>query len=143
MQARTKLIKTLEQQIEATSDPQIKADLSRQLTKLVTTAKRRGRPRKPEATARLKGNASLLTRIHHNGVDDLSPQNKLIHFQVVEFEKREKEHRKRTGQQLTEVEKKTLWAEVHAFIDAELTNEDRALLADEEQAARQDEHLKG
>ena len=49
-QRRTKHIRSLEQQLAATKDPQLKADLSRQLTKLLSQRPRKRSPRKREAT---------------------------------------------------------------------------------------------
>ena len=124
-QHRTKHIKSLEEQLAATNDPKIKADLSRQLTKLLSKPTRKGSSRKPGATPK---KTSLLTKVNGNGVDWLSPEKKLIHFIVVEFEKRRKEHWQRTGQELTEVEKNTLMVEAGNFVEGQLTEEDRALL---------------
>jgi hypothetical protein len=90
MQARTKLIKNLEQQIEATADPQLKADLSRQLTKLVTTAKRRGRPRKPEATSPSKKARSLRERYAGCAMAELPDGKLVLHHLVIQIEKRKK-----------------------------------------------------
>lgn len=47
-QHRTKHIKSLEDQLAATNDPKIKADISRQLTKLLSKTTRKGSSRKPE-----------------------------------------------------------------------------------------------
>ena len=125
---RKEVAKTLQAQIAATTDPKLIIELSNQLSKFLPRPRQARRPRKPVEVAPSKSKVSLLTRMHHNGVDELSPLNRLIHFNVVEFEKREKEHRKRTGQQLDEVEKKTLLMEVCAFIVGQLTEGDRALL---------------
>jgi hypothetical protein len=127
-QHRTKHIKSLEEQLATTNDPKIKADLSRQLTKLLSKPTRKGASRKPVAIPSSK-KPSLLTRVNGNGVDWLSPEKKLIHFVFVEFEKRRKDYRQRTGQELTEVETKALMRESGAFIEGQLTEEDRALLA--------------
>lgn len=130
-QHRTKLIKSLEEQLAATNDPKIKADISRQLTKLLSKPTRKGSSRKPVATPSSK-KKSILTKVHGNGVDWLSPAKKLAYFAVAEFDKRQKEHRQRTQQELTEVEKQALLKEACAFIDSQLTAEDRALLATED-----------
>ena len=70
---RKEVAKTLQQQIAATTGPKLIIELSNQLSKLLPRPRQARRPRKPEEVAPSKSKISLLTRIHHNGVDDLSP----------------------------------------------------------------------
>jgi hypothetical protein len=125
---RKEVAKTLQAQIAATTDPKLIIELSNQLSKFLPRPRQARRPRKPVEAAPSKGKASLLTRVHHNGVDDLSPTKKFSHFIVIEFEKGVKEHRKSTGRELTEVEKETLWVYVQCVLVGQLTEEDRTLL---------------
>ena len=88
-QHRTKLIKSLEQQLEVATDPRIKADISRQLTKLLSKPARKGSSRKPKATPSNKKTSALVAK----WADQLShlPEEKRIEFSVVlEVEKRYK-----------------------------------------------------
>src|SRR6266852_4491675 len=124
---RKEVAKKLKEQIDAATDPMVIATLSNQLSKFLPRPRQARRPRKPEA-APSKAKVSLLTRIHHNAVDDLSPTKKFSHFIVIEFEKGRKEHRKSTGRELTEAEKETLWVYVQCFMVGQLTEEDRTLL---------------
>jgi hypothetical protein len=89
MQARTKLIKSLEEQIEATNDPQLKADLTRQLTKVVTKPARRGRPRKPEATAPTKSR-SIREKYTGSVYEQMSDGDLVCWHLVFEIEKRQR-----------------------------------------------------
>ena len=123
---RSAILKRLRETIEKTKDPETLTKLTAQYVKL--NAQKRPRKSADVPSADSKGKASLLTRIHHNAVDCLSPLNKFRHFNVVEFEKGEKEHRKRTGQKLTEAEKEALWVYAIGFNVGQLTEEDRALL---------------
>ena len=88
---RTKLIKSLEEQIEATNDPQLKADLSRQLTKVVTKPARRGRPRKPAdgAVEAPKKNRSL-RELCAGRYDEMSDGKLVLNHLVIQIEKRKK-----------------------------------------------------
>ena len=129
---RTEVVRVLREQMEATKDPQTKVDLAKQLAKLLPKPRQVRRPRKVEATPTKVKKASLLTKVHGSAVDQLSPIRKLIHFCVLEFEKRKAEHKKRTGQELTEAEKKALVREAALFVHAQLTAEDHALLVAED-----------
>ena len=103
-QHRTKLIKSLEQQLEATTDPKIKADVSRQLTKLLSKPTRKGSSRKPEASGRVFGQTqpntklSIIDRVTGSAVDQRPDGEKVLHYLVVEVEKMEK-HRKFTPEE--------------------------------------------
>ena len=126
---RTEVLKVLKQQMEATSDLKEKAEIAKQIAKLLPRPRQARRPRKAEATPiKAKAGTSLLTKVHGNAVDWLSPEKKLIHFVVSECEKRRKEHWQRTGKELTEVERKAFLMEAKTFIMAQLTAEDHALL---------------
>ena len=120
------ILKRLKEAIENEKDPDRLTKLTAQYVKL--NAQKRPRKSADVPSAESKGKASLLTRIHHNAVDCLSPAKKFSHLLVVEFEKGVKEHRKSTGRELTEVEKETLWMYVQCFLVGQLTGEDRTLL---------------
>lgn len=94
-QHRTKLIKSLEQQLEATDDPKIKADISRQLTKLLAKPSRKGSPRKPEATAPSSTKLSIIDRITGSAVDTLSDWEKVQHWVIEQVEKLQREQRRK------------------------------------------------
>jgi len=123
-QHRTKLIKSLEQQLEATTDPKIKADLSRQLTKLLSKSTRKGSSRKPEASGRVFGQPqpstklSIIDRVTESAVDQLPDGEKVLHYLVVEVEKMEKK------QKFTSEEQKAAFDK----LIAELSARDRAAL---------------
>jgi hypothetical protein len=104
---RTKLIKSLEQQIEAATDPQLKADLSRQLTKVVTRPGRRGRPRKSEATPPSK-KTWWAREIYTGSVfDAMSDVELMVHHIVLLCEKK-----KKVGECKTKAERDAVTAEV-------------------------------
>jgi hypothetical protein len=115
---RTKLIKSLEEQIEATNDPQLKADLSRQLTKVVTKPARRGRPRKPAdgAVEAPKKNRSL-RELCAGRYDEMSDGKLVLNHLVIQIEKR-----KKAGELTTRAERDAFVAEELAS----LTEEERA-----------------
>jgi hypothetical protein len=113
-QHRTKHIKSLEEQLATTNDPKIKADLSRQLTKLLSKPTRKGSSRKPVATPSNK-KASIINRVTGTAVDQLSPKDKVSHYLVDELEK---EQRKQ-GRKFSEDERKAFWGGLFEVLAAE------------------------
>ena len=86
----------MEEQIGATTDPKLKADLSRQLTVLLSKRTRKGSPRKP---------VSVQKSSAPEGHGDLNRA-------VIEFEMKAREQKIRTGQALTETDRHALLEEV-------------------------------
>jgi hypothetical protein len=79
-----KVIKSLEEQIAATKDPKIKADLTRQLTKLATykpTARYLKRDDKVTSSR-----SSILDKITGTMVDDLPDGERVMHHLVLHIE---------------------------------------------------------
>ncbi len=90
-QHRTKLIKSLEQQLEATTDPKIKADISRQLTKLLSKPTRKGSSRKPQAIPSIKKKTSPLVAKWADRLSHVESEEKRIeHSVILEVEERRK-----------------------------------------------------
>ena len=118
-QHRTRLIKSIEQQLEETTDPKIKADLSRQLTKLLSS------PRQPSRAAQKAGekpknkNRSLREIYTGSVYDAMSDGELVLHHLVVQFETKDKEHRIRTGQKFTKPERDALVKELKDSLSAE------------------------
>ncbi len=119
-QHRTKLIKSLEQQLEATTDPKIKADISRQLTKLLSKPTRKGSSRKPEATSQSKKTGSLRDIYTTWPYREMSLSKIVVNHGVLQWEKKGRELKRK----LTQTEKEAVFAEVMASLSAE----DRAAL---------------
>jgi len=111
-QHRTKLIKSLEQQLEAATDPKIKADVSRQLTKLLFRPTRKGSSRKPQTTPTSYGKASAIVAKWADRLSHLDEQ-KRIEFSVV----KEVEERQKPGG--SSIDRGALIAEVLGMLSAE------------------------
>src|SRR5437879_4866026 len=70
---RTQLIKSLEQQLAATTDPKLKADVSRQLTKLLSKPRARRLPSNPTKVHPIMQPGRLSKRVKKgSAVDELS-----------------------------------------------------------------------
>jgi hypothetical protein len=91
------------------------------ISKLTPKTGKAGRPRKAEAPAAPSTQKSAILDTKD---DYCSDHDKVIHHLVVELEKREREHRKRTGQKFTEGERQALWEE----LDSQLNPRERAAL---------------
>src|SRR5690349_14790839 len=89
-QALTRLIKSLETQIEATNDPQLKADLSRQLTKALTKPKRRGRPRKAAEGVVVAPKKTRALREIYPQYESMTDGSLVVHHLISEVEKKRK-----------------------------------------------------
>ncbi len=117
---RREVAKRLAQEIAVTTDPKTLSELTRQYAKVLPKKRSRRKPVEVKKNDPIKQAGRLSKRMHTgSAVDDLSEGDWLIHSMVVEFEAKEREHRIRTGRQLTQTEKDALLAEVQGSLSAD------------------------
>ena len=88
-QHRTKLIKQLEEQMESTTDPQLKLELAKQITKLMPRPRQRKAKTKEVAPAR-NGTSALVAK-WADRISHVQPEGKRIETAVIcEVEERRK-----------------------------------------------------
>ena len=89
---RTEVIKILRQQMEATTDPQTKVDLAKQLAKLLPKPRQARRPRKAEATpSKAKRGTSPIVAKWADRLRHMESETKRIEFSIIlEVEERQK-----------------------------------------------------
>ena len=90
---RKEVAKKLKDAIAAATDPNVIAQLSNQLSKYLPRPRQARRPRKAEATPTPSSSkkVSIIDRITGSTVDHLPDGEKVLHYLVVEVEKRQRE----------------------------------------------------
>lgn len=121
--------KRLTELIAVTTDPAMLVQLTKQLRMISPKQRYVKRPRKPVEQKPLENvrgrkQGSILSKVTGSAVDILSDAGKVLHHLVTEIEKSRREHKTRTGQELTETEKSVL----HEKLIGDLSTEEVAAL---------------